>query len=38
MGDAQLFVVGFIVTGILIIGAGVLALSLKLPNAGKVAY
>ena len=36
MGDAKLFAVGFMVTGILIIGAGVLAVSLKLPGSGKV--
>lgn len=32
MGDARLFAVGFTVTGILISGAGLLALSLKLPD------
>ena len=36
MGDAHLFAWGFMVTGILIIGAGVLAMSLKLPDIGKV--
>jgi NNP family nitrate/nitrite transporter-like MFS transporter len=35
MGDAQLFSLGFAITGILIIGAGVLALSLKLPRGSK---
>ena len=35
MGDAQLFALGFIATGILITGAGVLAFSLKLPDSGK---
>ena len=37
MGDAHLFATGFIVTGILIIAAGVLALTLKLPDGGKTA-
>lgn len=35
MGDAQLFAAGFIITGILITAGGVVALSLKLPDAGK---
>jgi NNP family nitrate/nitrite transporter-like MFS transporter len=38
MGDAHLFALGFMVTGILIIGAGVLAVSLKLPEGGIVAF
>jgi len=38
MGDAQLFALGFIATGILITGAGVLALSLKLPDPGEVRH
>jgi NNP family nitrate/nitrite transporter-like MFS transporter len=37
MGDAKLFAFGFMVTGILITGAGFLALSLKLPDRGKAA-
>ena len=32
MGDAGLFALGFTITGLLIIGAGILALSLKLPR------
>jgi len=38
MGDAHLFALGFMVTGILIIGAGVLAMSLRLPDSGKVLH
>ncbi len=38
MGDAHLFGLGFMVAGILIIGAGVLAMSLKLPGASKVLH
>jgi hypothetical protein len=37
MGDAGLFSWGFVVTGLLITAAGVLALSLKLPDADKAA-
>ncbi len=33
MGDAKLFASGFTITGLLIIGAGILALSLKLPES-----
>jgi len=36
MGDAQLFALGFMVTGGLIVSAGVLAMTLKLPDVGKV--
>jgi NNP family nitrate/nitrite transporter-like MFS transporter len=32
MGDAGLFALGFAITGLLITGAGVLALSLRLPR------
>jgi NNP family nitrate/nitrite transporter-like MFS transporter len=35
MGDAHRFALGFMVAGILITGAGILALSLKLPDHGK---
>ncbi len=35
MGDAQLFGLGFMITGSLIVGAGVLATSLRLPDGGK---
>ena len=35
MGDTQRFATGFIITGALITAAGVLALTLKLPGAGK---
>ena len=38
MGDAHLFGLGFMVAGILIMGASVLAMSLKLPGASKVEY
>ena len=38
MGDAHLFAWGFMVTGILIIGAGVLAMLLNLPDSGKVLH
>ena len=34
MGDAKLFSLGFMITGILITAAGIIALSLKLPDAG----
>jgi hypothetical protein len=32
MGDAQLFALGFVATGVMITAAGILALSLKLPD------
>jgi NNP family nitrate/nitrite transporter-like MFS transporter len=32
MGDTQLFAFGFVATGVMIMGAGILALSLKLPD------
>jgi MFS transporter, NNP family, nitrate/nitrite transporter len=35
MGDAKLFSLGFVITGILITAGGIIALSLKLPDAGK---
>jgi len=35
MGDAKLFPLGFTITGLLIIAAGTLALSLKLPGSGR---
>ena len=38
MGDAQLFSWGFVTTGVLITAAGVLALSLNLPDDGNVRY
>jgi NNP family nitrate/nitrite transporter-like MFS transporter len=34
MGDAKLFSLGFMITGILITAGGIIALSLKLPDAG----
>jgi MFS family permease len=37
MGDAQLFSLGFVITGLLITAGGIIALSLKLPDGGKVA-
>ena len=35
LGDARLFSLGFVITGILITAGGVIAMSLKLPDAGK---
>lgn len=37
MGDAKLFSLGFVITGILITAGGIIALSLKLPDGGKAA-
>jgi len=37
MGDAKLFSLGFVITGILITAGGIIALSLKLPDGGKSA-
>jgi NNP family nitrate/nitrite transporter-like MFS transporter len=38
MGDAKLFSLGFVITGILITAGGIIALSLKLPDGGKDAH
>jgi hypothetical protein len=38
MGDAAFFSLGFTITGLLIIAAGVLAISLNLPGTAKVGH